>query len=66
MVLLLVPADPLHPRHPDGHFAPEASAAGAAGQAVALIDHDAVTGLHDAGQAAARVPDGGGPAVYRG
>jgi hypothetical protein len=65
VVLLLVPADPLHPRRVDDHFAADAAAARAAGCDVALIDHGALTGPDGAAQAAARVPDGG-VAVYRG
>lgn len=41
-------------------------AAGDAGIAVALVDHDALTGQGGPGRAVARVPDGGGAAVYRG
>jgi hypothetical protein len=66
VVLLLVPADPLRRRRPDEHFAAEATAASDAGIAVALIDHDALTGPEGPGRAVARVPDGGGAAVYRG
>jgi hypothetical protein len=66
VVLLLVPADPLRPRRADGHFAAEAAAAREAGHDVALIDHDALAEPDGAGRAAARVPDGGGAAVYRG
>jgi hypothetical protein len=66
VVLLLVPADPLRPRRPDEHFAAEATAARDAGVAVALIDHDALTGPDGPGGAVDRVPDGGGVAVYRG
>jgi hypothetical protein len=66
VVLLLVPADPLRPRRADEHFAAEAAAARNAGHDVALIDHDALTEPDGAGRAVARVPDGGGLAVYRG
>jgi hypothetical protein len=65
-VVLLVPADPLRPRRPDEHFAPEAAAARNAGHDVALIDHDSLAEPDGAGRAVARVPDGGGAAVYRG
>jgi hypothetical protein len=65
-VLLLVPSDPLRPRRADDHFAAEAAAASAAGCDVALVDRDALTGPDGAGRAAARVPGGGGVAVYRG
>jgi hypothetical protein len=64
--MLLVPADPLRPRRPDGHFAAEAAAAAEAGVAVALVDHDALGEPDGAGRAVARVPAGGGAAIYRG
>jgi hypothetical protein len=64
VVLLLVPADPLRPRRADEHFAAEAAAARDVGHDVALIDHDALTEPDGAGRAVARVPEGGGPAVY--
>ncbi len=41
-VMLLVPADPLRPRRPDDHFAPEADAARAAGTNVAVVYHEAL------------------------
>jgi hypothetical protein len=66
VVLLLVPADPLRSRRADEHFAPEAAAARAAGHDVALIDHDALAEPDGARRSVARVPDGGGAAVYRG
>jgi hypothetical protein len=65
-VLLLVPADPLRSRRPDEHFAAEAAAAREADCHVALIDHDALADPDGARQAVARVPDGGGTAIYRG
>ena len=65
VVLLLVPADPLRPRRADEHFAAEAAAARDAGH-VGRIDHDALAGPDGAGRAVARVPGGGGAAVYRG
>jgi ATP-grasp domain, R2K clade family 3 len=65
-VLLLVPADPLRPRRADEHFAAEAAAARDAGITVALIDHDALADPGGVQRAVARVPDAGGPAVYRG
>jgi hypothetical protein len=65
-VLLLVPANPLRPRRADEHFAAEAAAARDVGIAVGLIDHDALADPGGAQRAAARVPDAGGPAVYRG
>jgi hypothetical protein len=66
VVLLLVPADPLRPRRPDEHFAPEAAAARDSGHDVALIDHDVLAEPDGADRAVARVPDDGGAAVYRG
>ena len=66
LVLLLVPADPLRPRHADEHFTAEAAAARGAGHNVALIDHDALAEPYGAERAVARVPDGAGLAVYRG
>jgi len=42
-VLLLVPSDPLRPRRPDEHFAPEYDAARDLGIDVGLVDHDALT-----------------------
>lgn len=65
LVMLLVPADALHPLRPDEHFAAEASAAREAGLDVALVDHDALTRPDCAQRAVARVP-AGGEAVYRG
>ncbi|MFC0534068.1 ATP-grasp domain-containing protein [Phytohabitans kaempferiae] len=63
--MLLVPADVLRPRRPDGHFAEEAAAAREAGLDVALVDHDALARPGGAARAVARVT-GGGEAVYRG
>ncbi|MFI9384608.1 ATP-grasp domain-containing protein [Kutzneria sp. NPDC052558] len=57
---LIVPADPLRPRRPDEHFAPEAAAARAAGVPVVLVDHDRLA-RGDAAELA-DVEDG----VYRG
>ncbi|MGW5670047.1 ATP-grasp domain-containing protein [Micromonospora sp. NPDC003776] len=64
-MLLLFPADPLRPRRPDPHFAPEADATRAAGAAVALVDHDLLAAGGDPARAVAgvRAP---GHAVYRG
>ncbi|MFI9815113.1 ATP-grasp domain-containing protein [Saccharothrix variisporea] len=59
--MLIVPSDPLRPRRPDEHFAPEADAAREAGVEVALVDHDA---LARPDEAVRRVP--AGEAVYRG
>lgn len=64
-MMLLVPADPLHPRRPDEHFAAEAAAARAAGLDVAVVDHDALAGGGARG-AVAKVPASAGPVVYRG
>ncbi len=61
-----MPSDPLRPSRADEHFAAEAAAARDAGHDVALIDHDALAEPGGAGRAAARVPRGGGAAVYRG
>jgi hypothetical protein len=54
------------PRRADEHFAAEAAAARDAGHDVALIDHDVLAEPDGAERAVARVPDGGGAAVYRG
>ncbi|SNT27222.1 hypothetical protein SAMN05421812_104149 [Asanoa hainanensis] len=64
-MILLVPADPLGPRRPDDHFAPEAASARAVGLDVAVVDHDALTG-GGADRAVQSVPADGGLAVYRG
>ncbi|MFF4875473.1 ATP-grasp domain-containing protein [Micromonospora sp. NPDC000668] len=64
-MILLVPANPLRPRHPDGHFATEAQAARAAGLDVAVVDHDALVQGGDVRRAVASV-SGSGMAVYRG
>ncbi|MEU4381346.1 ATP-grasp domain-containing protein [Micromonospora echinofusca] len=64
-MLLLVPADPLRPRHPDAHFAPEAHAARDDGVEVAVVDHDALARGDDVPRAVSRVT-GEGVAVYRG
>ncbi|MFF8288849.1 ATP-grasp domain-containing protein [Streptomyces sp. NPDC016309] len=58
-------ADPLRPRRPDEHYADEAAAVRDLGHPVALIDHDALTAGRTAA-AVARVPEGAGPAWYRG
>jgi hypothetical protein len=67
-VMLLFPADVLHPRRPDEHFADEARAARAAGIDVALVVHDALSTSGGAGRAVVRVPEpaAGAAAVYRG
>ena len=59
-----MPSDPLRPRSPDPHVAPEARAARELGIEVALLDHDAAC-AGDAAAAVARVP-GSDDAVYRG
>ncbi|WP_420117201.1 ATP-grasp domain-containing protein [Micromonospora sp.] len=64
-MLLIVPADPLRPRRPDPHFAPEAQAARAAGHPVAVVDHDALAAGRDVTRAVAGVP-AADDAVYRG
>lgn len=63
--MLLVPGDPLRPRRPDEHFAPEAQAAREAGLTVAVVDHDALAEDDDAARAVASVP-AGDTAIYRG
>lgn len=63
--MLLVPSDPLRPRHPDEHFAAEAEAAREAGVAVALVDHDALC-RNGAEAAVQHVPTSDEPALYRG
>ncbi|PWR11163.1 hypothetical protein DKT68_06810 [Micromonospora acroterricola] len=64
-MILLVPANPLRPRHPDEHFAAEAQAAQAAGLDVAVVDHDALARGGVVRRAVASV-SGSGVAVYRG
>ncbi|MEU4774073.1 ATP-grasp domain-containing protein [Micromonospora sp. NPDC023644] len=64
-MLLIVPADPLRPRRPDAHFAPEARAAQDVGVAVAVVDHDELARGDDLPRAVARVAVEG-VAVYRG
>ena len=63
-MLLLIPSDPLRPRRPDPHFAPEAAAARDLGLDVALVDHDAVV-AGSATEAVTRVPESD-DVVYRG
>ncbi|NKY85113.1 ATP-grasp domain-containing protein [Nocardia veterana] len=66
-MIVLVPADVLHPARADAHFAAEAEAARAAGMEVALVDHDALTRPEPTDAAAAvRRVRAAGPAVYRG
>ncbi|BCJ48970.1 hypothetical protein Asp14428_04450 [Actinoplanes sp. NBRC 14428] len=57
-MMLLLPADPLRPRRPDEHFAPEAAAARDAGVPVAVIDHDAFAQGRATPAAVALVPAG--------
>lgn len=64
-MILLFPSDPLRPRRPDEHFAPEADAAHGLDVPVALVDHDALTRSGCADEAVIRVP-AGEDAVYRG
>jgi len=64
-VILLLPSDPLRPRRPDEHFAPEADAARGLDVPLALVDHDALTRSGCADEAVIRVPEGE-DAVYRG
>ncbi|GIJ61075.1 hypothetical protein Vau01_085910 [Virgisporangium aurantiacum] len=61
----MIPADVIHPRRPDEHFADEARAARAAGLDVALVDHDAL-GTDGGAERAVRGIRTSGPAVYRG
>jgi hypothetical protein len=63
-VLLLLPADPLRPRLPDPHFAPEFDAAQEAGLSTALLDHDALV-AGAASESVSRVPEAD-DVVYRG
>ncbi|PZS31952.1 MAG: hypothetical protein DLM58_10820 [Pseudonocardiales bacterium] len=65
-MLLLIPCDPLNPRKPDEHFAPEAAAARQLGFDVALVDHDALGDAAQPADALRRVPMGASAAVYRG
>lgn len=55
----------LQPRRPDEHYAAEAALAAELGATTALIDHDALT-CGEVARAVARVPNGLGPAWYRG
>jgi hypothetical protein len=67
-VLLLIPADVVHPRRPDAHFMDEARAAREAGLVVGLVDHDALSGSGGVARALARLAetDTRQVAVYRG
>ncbi|BCJ68801.1 ATP-grasp domain-containing protein [Polymorphospora rubra] len=65
-VILLLPADPLRPRRPDGHFAPEAAAARDLGFDVVLVDHDALTRPAGPSPRIVAPTAATGPAVYRG
>jgi hypothetical protein len=64
-VMLLVPADVLHSRCPDEHYAAEAEAARDRGFEVFLVDHDGLCRPDGAARAVARVAEEG-EAVYRG
>jgi hypothetical protein len=67
-MLMLIPADVVHPRRADAHFADEARAAREAGLAVALVDHDALSRGSGGAGALSRVPESAERhvAVYRG
>ncbi|MEU6558119.1 ATP-grasp domain-containing protein [Nocardia nova] len=65
-MILLVPADVLHPRRPDEHFAADAEAGREAGWEIGLVDHDALTGTAPDPAAAVRRVRATGPALYRG
>jgi hypothetical protein len=67
-VMLLIPADVVHPRRPDAHFADEARAAREVGVEVALVDHDALATSGGTARAVARLPESATQrvAVYRG
>lgn len=58
-------ADPLNSRRVDAHYAAEASAVRDLGGRTAVIDHDALLN-GDTAAAVRRVPEGTGPAWYRG
>ena len=62
---ILYCCDPLKPRRVDEHFAYEAQLLEVSGNAVAVIDHDALL-RGDAERAVERVPRGLGAAWYRG
>jgi hypothetical protein len=64
-VLLLVPADRLSGRRPDGYFAPEVKAAKGLNFEVYPIDHDALN-AGDVDGALRRVVGPTGDAIYRG
>lgn len=57
-MLLLVPSDPLSPRRPDPHLAPEFFAARDLGHTVALVDHNVLVGADplEVERALGRVP----------
>ncbi|MEV5647152.1 ATP-grasp domain-containing protein [Nocardia sp. NPDC052254] len=65
-MILLVPADVLHPRRPDAHFAADAEAARDAGWEIGLVDHDELTRPQADAAAAVRRVRATGPALYRG
>ncbi|GIE85783.1 ATP-grasp domain-containing protein [Actinoplanes regularis] len=64
-MILLLPADVLHPRRVDEHFAAEEQAARALGWSVALVDHDALAATGTLAGSVTRAP-GGEVALYRG
>ncbi|MFF2396800.1 hypothetical protein [Nocardia sp. NPDC058114] len=59
---LLFCCDPLNPRRVDDHFAEQADLARAAGAAVVLLDHDALS-AGDLAAAVRRVPKSSGGGV---
>jgi hypothetical protein len=64
-VQLLVPCNPLEPREPDPQFVDDVAQATQAGWSLALLDHDELC-AGAAKRAVRRVPEAGGPTVYRG
>ncbi|WP_395296124.1 ATP-grasp domain-containing protein [Kitasatospora hibisci] len=62
---IIFPADPLHPRRPDPHFAWEARTLRELGGEQYLVDHDALL-AGEAEDAVRRVPRDCGPVWYRG
>lgn len=65
MTAFVFPCDPLAPRRPDPHFAPEHAAAREAGLTVGLMDHDALTAGRPE-EAVRPVRELGDDVVYRG
>ncbi|MFF7636707.1 ATP-grasp domain-containing protein [Kitasatospora sp. NPDC008050] len=62
---ILLPQDPLNPRRVDPHYSYEAQLVRGLGGETALVNHDALL-AGDAAEGVRRVPDGTGPAWYRG